>query len=141
MNEQENMKVVQDAYAAFGRDDIQSVLNALAENVDWQIVGLRDVLPYAGQHRGHEGVLHYFKMLSEALDIQQFEPKDFITHGDNVVVLGHEKGRARATVRIYEFDWAHIFILRNGKITRYRATILLLWLQLFAKMIIRGIIK
>lgn len=60
MNEQQSVKVVQDAYAAFGREDIGSILNALTEDVDWQSLGPDD-LPMGGLRRGRPEVARFFE--------------------------------------------------------------------------------
>jgi len=35
------------------------------------------------------------------------------------VVLGTYRGRARATGRIVESDWVHVFRLQNGKVAEW----------------------
>ena len=36
MTELENVQIIKEHFAAFGRGDVQSALNIVAENVDWQ---------------------------------------------------------------------------------------------------------
>ena len=46
-----NLAIVQNAYQAFGRGDIESVVAALDPDIEW-IEGEIEGLPYAGPHHG-----------------------------------------------------------------------------------------
>jgi len=118
MNEQENVQVVQQLYAAFLRGDIPYVLNELTEDVEWQEPGPVDILPWAGTHRGREQVARFFTLLSGAFEFEQFEPQEFIAQGDKVVVSVHERVRFRSTGRTLEQDWVEVFTLREGKVAK-----------------------
>jgi len=49
----------------------------------------------------------------------QFEPKEFIATGDKVVALGHY--RAPTPIKkSFDSDFAMVFTLRNGKVTRFQ---------------------
>lgn len=54
------------------------------------------------------------------MEIQRFEPREFIAQGDQVVVLGEERMRIKATGRIAENRWVMVFALRDGRIVRFR---------------------
>jgi len=49
-----------------------------------------------------------------------FEPREFIEAGEHVTVLGWERARALDTGLAFESEWAHVFTVVNGKITRWR---------------------
>jgi uncharacterized protein len=59
-------------------------------------------------------------VLGESVEFEQFEPQEYIAQGDKVVVLGHERQRVKATGEVVEDDWAMVFTLRGGKITKFR---------------------
>ena len=53
MQEAQNTKVVQDVYAAFGRGDIPSILDNIADDVVWHAVyGAGAHVPHSGERRG-----------------------------------------------------------------------------------------
>lgn len=120
MAEQENMQVVQQAYDAFKRGDIQSVLNLMADDADWLHPGPPDAIPFAGQYRGRDGVAQFFAKLGGAEDVEHFEPQEFFASGDRVVVLGRYRGRIKATGRTDDVEWVHVFTVRGGKIVSHR---------------------
>ena len=47
----------------------------------------------------------------------EFEPKEFLAHGDKVAVLGHYTWHVKATGRKFSSDFVHVFTVQNGKIT------------------------
>jgi uncharacterized protein len=121
MAEQENVRLVREIYAAFGRGDIPTALAALAEDVEWWEPGPTDILPWAGLRSGRDGVARFFRVLDDTEEIEQFEPQEFIAQGDRVVVLGHERCRIKSTGRNYDNQWAMVFTLREGKVAGFRA--------------------
>ena len=119
MSEQQNTKLVQEAYAAFQRGDIASILNMMADDVSWFLPGPKDVIPFVGQRRGRQQVADFFSKLAEMQDVERFEPQEFVAQGDVVVALGHYKWRVKSTSRSFESDWAHVFTIRNGKVVKF----------------------
>lgn len=118
MAEQQNVDIVQQAYAAFGRGDIPGLLSLLDTDVPWVTPGPSD-LPTAGRRRGHAGVGEFFTTLVSMADIRRFEPQDFIAQGDKVVVLGEETAVLKATGATVENRWVHIFTVRGGKVVAF----------------------
>lgn len=119
MNEQRNIQAVRDAYAAFGRGDITSVLDTLTDDVEWDIPGTSDI-PYAGVYRGIGGAADFFRALGEADEIQLFEPERFFASGDMVVALGRYAARVRKTGKVAQSAWVHTFTFRGDKVAKFR---------------------
>jgi uncharacterized protein len=119
MNEQQNIKVVQNAYAAFGRGDIPALLDNLDENVEWLLPG-EGTIPQAGAYRGRDGVARFFQTLEQTTEFSAFEPREFVAQGDRVIALGSYRGKAKATGRSFEANWAMAFSLRDGKIFKFQ---------------------
>lgn len=119
MSEQSNVQLVQQAYAAFGRADIDSVLQTLSENIDWVIPGPTDIIPFAGARHGRQEVAAFFGILASTQTAERFEPLEFIASGDRVVVLGTQRWHVHSTGSTYEDEWAHVFTIENGNITKF----------------------
>ena len=121
MSTQQNTKIVQEAFAAFGRGDIQAVLGTLADNVDWHaIIGAGPQVPTSGRRMGRPEVQKFFGQLAESVDFKQFEPREFIAERNKVVALGYYDGFAKTTGRPFKSDWAMVFTVANGKIAQFR---------------------
>jgi ketosteroid isomerase-like protein len=118
MSERANEQTIRHAYAAFQRGDIPMVLSKLTDDVEWNLPGTSDV-PYAGSYRGQSGVAEFFRILNETEDVQAFEPQTFLCRDNVVVVLGRYAARVRATGRIAQTDWVHVFKFRDGKVASW----------------------
>jgi len=118
MNEQENTKVVQQAYDYFKSGNIEGVLSLMSNDVDWRLPNIEN-MPHAGTRKGLEQVTEFFSTLAEVQDAKQFDPNEFIAQGDRVVALGHYIWNVKATNREYESDFVHVFTVRDGKITGF----------------------
>ena len=113
----EALNVVQQAYEAFGREDIPTFLNLVADEVDWKFVG---PLPHCSLRRSPAEVADFFAALGSVEALPVFEPREFIEAGENVTVLGYLEGYAFDTNQKFQSEWAHVVTVRNGKITRWR---------------------
>ena len=120
MSEQENLQIVQEGYAAFGRGDIAALLETYADNIDWAMPGPPDLIPYAGQRRGREQVAQFYSTFPATEEVEQMDLQDFISQGDKVLVFGHYRGRVKSTGRSYTKDFIHVVTMRDGKVTKFR---------------------
>jgi ketosteroid isomerase-like protein len=119
MDPQENTRVVKQAYDNYKTGNIPAVLNLLIERVEWQLPEMEGV-PLGGKRKGRDGVAGFFNKLAELEDVIRFEPREFIAEGDKVVALGTYTFRVKATRRDYTSDFAHLFTVQNGKISRFQ---------------------
>ena len=119
MNEQANTRLVQQAYQSVGAGDFQSLLNSLAEDVQWQLPEMENV-PFAGTWHGREEVGRFFSTVDQAQAVVEFEPEDFIAQGDKVVVLGRFASHVKSTGRVSASAWAHVWTFKDGKVTHFR---------------------
>jgi uncharacterized protein len=120
MQEAQNTKVVQDAYAAFGRGDIQALLASFADDIVWiGVYGTGSHVPTSGERRGKAAVAEFFKQVAANVNFSRFEPKEFITTGDKVVALGHYSATTPLK-KSFDSDFAMVFTLRNGKVTHFQ---------------------
>ena len=56
------VQTLRDAYAAFARQDVPSVMAAFNEDIEWESP---DSIPFGGSYHGHEGVGQFFSQLPE----------------------------------------------------------------------------
>jgi len=120
MQESQNTKVVQDAYAAFGRGDIPALLTHIADDVVWAgVYGAASHVPTAGERRGKAAVAEFFKQVGEHVQFSQFEPREFVATGDKVVALGHYAATT-SMKKTFESDFAMVFTVRNGKVVHFQ---------------------
>ena len=115
-----NVDVVRETYEAVGRGDIPALLGLLTDDVEWTFQGPR-AIPYAGTRRGREGVAGFFSLVEQNLVFERFVPREFVSRGDTVIVLGFERSLVKPTGRTFEQEWAHVYRLREGKVAEFLA--------------------
>jgi uncharacterized protein len=120
MQETQNVAVVKDAFAAFGRGDIQGILDRLDDSILWKgVYGAAAHVPTAGERRGKPAVQDFFRLVGETVKFSSFEPKEFVATGDKVVALGHYTATT-SIGKSFDSDFAMIFTLRNGKVVEFQ---------------------
>lgn len=119
MAEQDNERVVRELFDSLTRGDLPGVLDRLAEDIEWRIAGPAE-LGTAGVHRGRDAVAQLLRNMGGEAEFELFEPQDYFARGDQVVVLGRERQRLKASGRVIHTDWAMVFTLAGGKVARFR---------------------
>ncbi len=116
----DNVQLVQSLYAAFGRGDINAIVEACDPNIAWFSNADPALLPYGGELRGIDGVRSFFREVAANVEFESFQPLEFFGGPDFVAVLGRSISRARGTGARVEDQWMHMFKIRNGKVTEFR---------------------
>jgi ketosteroid isomerase-like protein len=115
----QNLEIVHQLYQAFGQGDMPTLLGALDPNIEWINPG--PAAPaYFGTHQGPTAVArNIFGFLAENLRFDVFEPREFFTSNDKVVVLLHMEAVAvRSGTRVIN-DVVHVFTFSAGKVVRF----------------------
>jgi uncharacterized protein len=119
------IETVKHIYAAFGRQDIDSILDAMSDDVAWEYAydaAALGAVPWLLPRRGKDGVLGFFQALGAGLAIRHFEVTAVLGEGTRVVALVDldaevmQTGQAireRDEVHVWHFDAA-------GKVVRFR---------------------
>lgn len=116
----DNVRTVKNLYEAFGRGDVAAVLGAMDEKIEWmEAEGFIYAAgnPYVGPAVVASGV---FQRIMTDADNFAVSPSTFIGDGDTVVALGRYSGRMRATGIAVDAQFAHVWRLRDGKITHFQ---------------------
>jgi ketosteroid isomerase-like protein len=115
-----NVELVQSMYAAFARGDVTAVLSALDPAIEWSeadnFLYARDT-PYVGHQEVLMGV---FAPIATQWDGMMVVAERFIDGGDTIVVLGRYRGAYKATGARVDAQFAHVFQVRDGQVTRFQ---------------------
>jgi ketosteroid isomerase-like protein len=122
MGAEENLKTIQGVYEAFGRGDVQAVLNAVTDDVEWAAEASSTAAPWYGIRHGKQGVASFFEAFGSTMEIQEFDPYAFAANDTEVHTVVHCRATSRATGKAINHDLHHYFRLENGKIAFYRGT-------------------
>jgi uncharacterized protein len=90
---------------------------------DAQVV-IPDSLPKGGTYGSPLEALEFWNKTGALFEAGHPEPEDFIRDGDRLVVLGHFRGRSRATGEEVAIRFAHVFGLTaaEGPLSEQRYT-------------------
>jgi hypothetical protein len=122
MGADENIKTIKEIYAAFGRGDVQAILDGVTEDVDWASETSSTAAPWYGVRHGREGVASFFEAFGSTMEVDEFEPFAFAANDSEVHTVVHFRATSRSTGKTVNQDLHHYFRFDNGKIAFYRGT-------------------
>jgi hypothetical protein len=109
----EDVQTVTGAYDAFNSGDIDSVLAALDDNVEWYEPGGGNAP--SGTFKGHQSVASdVFASVAANFDEFRAEPDQFIDAGEYVVAVGRFRGRSKGGKEL-DAAFVHVAKMRSGK--------------------------
>jgi ketosteroid isomerase-like protein len=114
-----NVDVVKSIYENFGKGNIPGILEIMSSDIDWILYGPSSI-PFAGQHKGKDGVLGFFQRVGQNVKVERYEPREMLAGDDHVTVLGWQRVTATSTGRTWETNFCHVWTLRDGLCTRAR---------------------
>jgi ketosteroid isomerase-like protein len=117
-----SIETIQSIYAAFGRGDVPTILEALAPDVTWEYGAVPNEVPWLAPRRGREAVAGFFGALAANTDVEAFRVNDIVGNDRLVVALIEIDLRVKATGRlITERDEPHVWRFdERGRIKSFR---------------------
>lgn len=113
----DNKALIQGLYASFAAGDVEGVVAAFADNIEWTEA---DGFPLAGTYTGPQAVVeNVFMRLGEFSDNWGVTVNRLVADGDTVVADGlytwnHKENGAPCEVRM-----AHVWTLADGKVVSF----------------------
>jgi len=108
-----NQAIIENAYGAFARGDIPTVLKVLDENILWHVPGRG---PLSRDYRGHAAVLGFFQRFMELSEgTFRIAVDDVLAKGDRVIVMVTESAQRRG--RTWSSPQVHAWTVKNGRAT------------------------
>ena len=123
MSTVQNIETVKELYAAFGRGDVQAILDRLTDDVDWSTDAAIASAPWYGARRGKAEVPSFFEGIARTGPVTEFTL---------VSIAGNDDGDVHAFIR-YAFTVAatgkdvamnlhHYWRFRDGMVCYVRAS-------------------
>ncbi len=107
---EDNMKVVQNFFAAYGSNDLDGIAAVMDEDVQWHIPGRH---PLSGTKNGRDEVLAFFAQLGAA----GFQADPIYFGADETHVVDIHRGWSNAEGQPnVDTIWALVYRIENGKI-------------------------
>lgn len=113
-----NLATVQHLYDAFGRRDWPAVRELFAPDIEWI---QNEGFPNGGRHVSAHAVLNdVFTKFRDEWTSWQALVTEWLDAGSAIVALGEYRGTHRATGKATVAVFAHVYEVRDGRITRFR---------------------
>ncbi len=113
-----HLSIVQRLYAAFGQRDWATIHELFAPNIEWI---QNEGFPGGGRHVGADAVLNdVFAKFRDEWDSWRAVVIEWLDAGHAIVALGEYHGTHRGTGKSTVAAFAHVYEVRDGRITRFR---------------------
>jgi ketosteroid isomerase-like protein len=106
-------------YGRRAAGDIEPLLNAVSDDIEWWSMGEQGALPWSGKWRGKAGVVAFFEAVAGAVDVVGFDLLDHLADHEQIAFLCKVSYRPQGSNRIREEQKVDIFTMRDGKIVRF----------------------
>jgi len=98
----------------------EAVASLFTDDVDWDIPGAVDRVPWIGRRRGQKGVADFVRALWDGIEPIRFDVTAVAAEGDRAFAAGALESRAKRTGRIMRSDFVIDATVRDGLIARFR---------------------
>jgi uncharacterized protein len=111
----ENAQLLRQAYDAFARGDVPTVLQILADQITWHVPGRS---PLSGDYKGHDEVVGFFTRSMELSGgTLRVDVDEIVADGERVIVLttvsAERNGRHWSTPEV------HVWRVVDGRATEF----------------------
>jgi uncharacterized protein len=120
MGAEDNIKTVKMLYEAFGRGDVQTILNNVTDDIDWGAEAASTVAPWYRIRKGKDEVGAFFQDLGSAVEVLEFTPAAFGSNDTDVFAIVRYRTSSRATGKTTAMDVHHWFRFRDDKVCYWR---------------------
>lgn len=111
-----NLELIRATYEGASEENGRNLLAALAPDAEWTEA---EGFPYAGTYVGPDAIVDgVFRRLGAEWIGYRADVHTFLESGDRVAAFGVYSGTYKATGKFMRAAFAHLYELRDGKITR-----------------------
>ena len=106
-------------YGRRAAGEIEPLLNAVSDDIEWCSMGAPGALPWTGTWRGKAGVVAFFEAVAGAVDVLGFDILDHMADDEQIAFLCKVTFRPKGSNRIQEEQKVDFFTIRDGKIVKF----------------------
>lgn len=103
-------------------EEPEMIASLFSEDIDWDIAGDVDRVPWIGRRKGRTGVADFFRDLRKWIEPVRFNIRSTVIDGEEAVTVGELVSRVKSTGATIESEFAINFTVRtqDALIIRYR---------------------
>ena len=117
---QDKIELIQAIYAAFGRGDVPFIVAKVRPDARWDFNVTESPVPWHVPVTGPAEVPRFLGAFMENIELEAFEPRQFIAMGDEVIAHVRLAFTVKKTGRHVEQEQLHWWTVRDGQVARLR---------------------
>ncbi|MFL5824392.1 MAG: nuclear transport factor 2 family protein [Solirubrobacteraceae bacterium] len=123
MDAEQNVAAIERMYDAFGRGDVEAILELVTEDVDWSTDAAIESAPWYGPRHGKDGVRSFFEAIGQTGPVTDFTPLSYASNDEGDVMVFIRYGfTVTATGRSPQMHLHHYWKFRDGKVCYVRSS-------------------
>lgn len=123
MSAAQNIETVKAIYEAFGRGDVDAILERCTDDVDWAADVADEVAPWHGVKHGKAELPGFFAGIAQTGPVTEFTPLGFAGNDDGeVMVFLRYAFTVSATGKSVATNLHHYWRFADGKVAYYRGS-------------------
>ncbi len=107
-------------YSAFRLGQLDFVLNAFDDEVEFISHSPTEIFPFLGHRRGKAAMAEVLKSTHEEFDLISYEPMSMVVEAEEAAIVLFARGINRKTRRSVQLSIAHFLTFKDGKIVELR---------------------
>ena len=115
-----NIGLIRTVYEAFGRGDARFIASQVKPEARWDFNVTNSDVPWHVTVTGPAEVPKFLGAFVENVELEAFEPRQFIAMGDDVIAHVRIAYTVKRTKKRVDQEQLHWWTVRDGKITRLR---------------------
>ena len=123
MHAEQHIETAKQLYEAFGRGDVEAILDRVTDDVDWSTDAATDAAPWYGRRHGKDEVRGFFEAVAKTGPVTDFTPLSYASNQDgDVMVLIRYAFTVSATGKHVAMNMHHYFRFREDKVCFVRSS-------------------
>jgi uncharacterized protein len=123
MSTEQNIETTRQLYGAFGRGDVQAILDRVTDDVDWSTDAAIPSAPWYGPRHGKSELAGFFEAIGKTGPVTEFTPLAYAGNDDgDVMVFIRYAFTVTATSKHVTMNMHHYWRFRDEKVCYVRSS-------------------
>lgn len=112
--------IVRYGFECYSQKNMAGILTLIDENSEFIIPGNPEIIPWAGEYRGHK-IIEFCEITAATIDYKQFTVHSYYNDHNVVIVMADEECLVKSTGKTFKNSWVGIVTVdvEKGKWLKY----------------------
>ena len=121
MSTEQDIETARQMYEAFGRGDVQAILDRVTDDIDWSTDAAIVSAPWYGARHGKDALAKFFEAIGKTGPVTEFTPLAYASNDEgDVMVFIRYAFTVTATGKHVAMNMHHYWKFRDGKVCYVR---------------------